>query len=386
MKQLLLLSLFLIGSLVMLASPFANLNIFSNTAMAQGYNGNSYSTYPTDDKKYECRTGPFEGFFVSSVEFCKHIKFDDKDRKDIRDNRTGTQGPQGPQGPIGPVGPQGPPGANGTQGLPGANGTQGPPGANGTQGLPGANGTDFPPCVACLLDALVKLDSGALLVNVTVNLTGSVLPPVGSPIGTEVNITLPLVIDVDVALLLQQQLAVDLGLDANATIFEICAAIDEQGLNVEAILTSLEGELDAIVTAEISQIIDQILEIISQIFFGGNPVPPTLVTSILDRIDIDSIVAQILANVEVSLGIFEHCLGLDTTPPVEICGNGIDDNLDGIIDNPEICTAAGGGGAGIAPLQLPTIQQMNPTVQQDSQILPSGDPMLQLQSTLSPIL
>ena len=27
--------------------------------------------YPTEDKKYECRTGPFEGFFVSSVEFCK---------------------------------------------------------------------------------------------------------------------------------------------------------------------------------------------------------------------------------------------------------------------------------------------------------------------------
>ena len=33
-------------------------------------------TYQTDDKKYECRTGPFEGFFVSSVEFCKHVKFD----------------------------------------------------------------------------------------------------------------------------------------------------------------------------------------------------------------------------------------------------------------------------------------------------------------------
>ena len=29
-----------------------------------------YSEYKTKDKKYECRTGPFEGFFVSSVEFC----------------------------------------------------------------------------------------------------------------------------------------------------------------------------------------------------------------------------------------------------------------------------------------------------------------------------
>ena len=45
------------------------------------------------NKKYEYRTGPFEGFFVSSVEFCKFNKFDDKDRKGIRYNRTGTQGP-----------------------------------------------------------------------------------------------------------------------------------------------------------------------------------------------------------------------------------------------------------------------------------------------------
>ena len=53
-------------------------------AMAQGYDNNCYgdngfySQHPTDDKKYECRTGPVEGFFVSSVEFCKHVKFDDK--------------------------------------------------------------------------------------------------------------------------------------------------------------------------------------------------------------------------------------------------------------------------------------------------------------------
>ena len=99
-------------------TPFLNNNSFSNTAMAQGYDdyySDSYSKYPTDDKKYECRTGPFEGFFVGSVEFCKHIKFDDKDdRKD--NNRTGTQGPPGPPGPQGI---QGPPGANGTQGPPG---------------------------------------------------------------------------------------------------------------------------------------------------------------------------------------------------------------------------------------------------------------------------
>ena len=50
------------------------------------YGDSSYSTYQTEDKKYECRTGPFEGFFVSSVEFCK-IKIDKDDRKV---NRTGT--------------------------------------------------------------------------------------------------------------------------------------------------------------------------------------------------------------------------------------------------------------------------------------------------------
>ena len=109
---------------------------------SQSYSGddNYYSTYPTDDKPYECRTGPFEGFFVSSVEFCKHVKFDDrKDHKD-RDNRTGTQGPPGPQGPQGIQGPPGPAGANSTvpgpQGLPGINGTNG---VNGTQGPPGPN-------------------------------------------------------------------------------------------------------------------------------------------------------------------------------------------------------------------------------------------------------
>ena len=114
----------LASSLVMLsAMTFLNNNNFSNTAMAQGYygydsNSNYYSQYPTDDKKYECRTGPFEGFFVSSVEFCKHVKFDDKKR----------DGKVGPQGPPGPPGANGTTGATGPQGLPGTPGLQGPPG------------------------------------------------------------------------------------------------------------------------------------------------------------------------------------------------------------------------------------------------------------------
>src|SRR5215211_319261 len=92
---------------------------YNNSYSDSSYSDSSYSTYPTDDKPYECRTGPFEGFFVSSVEFCKHVKFDN-DRKDHNrdnDNKTGTQGPPGPQGPKGDkgdTGPQGPPGTNGT--------------------------------------------------------------------------------------------------------------------------------------------------------------------------------------------------------------------------------------------------------------------------------
>jgi hypothetical protein len=146
---------FLMSSLVMLvAAPFANLNILSNAMVqeydADYYSDSSYSKYPTDDKKYECRTGPFEGFFVSSVEFCK-FKFDDKNKKDIRDNRTGTQGPPGPAGPQGiqgipgpggPGGPTGETGATGLTGPQGIQGIQGPIGPNGTQGPRGFNGTN----------------------------------------------------------------------------------------------------------------------------------------------------------------------------------------------------------------------------------------------------
>ena len=108
------------SSLVMLsAMPIFNNN---NAAMAQGYGAgygdSSYSTYPTDVNKYECRTGPLEGFFVSSVEFCKFTKFDkDDDRKDVRDNRTGTQGPPGPQGIQGLPGSTGATGATGPAGI-----------------------------------------------------------------------------------------------------------------------------------------------------------------------------------------------------------------------------------------------------------------------------
>jgi hypothetical protein len=172
----------------------------SNSALAQNYGydntdylydnnsysdsssyGDSYSSYPTDDKPYECRTGPFEGFFVSSVEFCKHIKFDDrKDHKDRdRDNRTGTQGPQGPQGIPGPQGPQGipgpqgPPGPNGTQGIPGPQGPAGPVNlfqCAADSNIPLANVTDPRLCDAAT--PAVQCPSGTTLAGVWVNQTG----------------------------------------------------------------------------------------------------------------------------------------------------------------------------------------------------------------------
>ena len=110
-------------------TPFLNNNSFlSNPAKAQEYEkyrDSSYSQYPTDDKKYECRTGPFEGFFVSSVEFCKHVKFDDNKRDHRDNNQTGTQGPPGAAGPQGIQGPPGPTGPAGPQGIQGIQGPQG---------------------------------------------------------------------------------------------------------------------------------------------------------------------------------------------------------------------------------------------------------------------
>ena len=284
---------------------------------SQGSYGD-YSEYKTKDKKYECRTGPFEGFFTSSVEFCFDKKFDDKkrDHKDNRDNKTGPQGPAGPQGP---------------------------PGINGTQGPPGANGTDFDPCVACLLDALVKLDSGAVLVNVTAEID------LGEQ---DVNITLPLVIDVDVALILQQQLALTLELDANATIFEICAAINATGgINTPLLIANLEAALTPIVEDQIASVVLTIVGAINDLV--GFPIIDWTPEEVIEAVDIQAIVDQILANVDVSLGILEACLDL---PPT----------TDGVV----------AGSTVSAPLQLPTIQQMNPTILQNS--LTSGESMLQV--------
>ena len=122
-----------------------------------------------------------------------------------------------------------------------------------------------------------------------------------------------MVIDVDVALLLQQQLGETLGLGENATIFEICAAIDAEGLVIPAVIDALELDLDPIVTAQISQIVNQIAIAINEI--TGIPINQALIDEILASIDIDAMVAQITANVQGSLGILGACLDLPPPPP-----------------------------------------------------------------------
>jgi hypothetical protein len=62
----------LLASSQVMLSVMPLLNNPNTVAMAQGYDiyrdNGYYSQYSTYDKKYECRTGPFEGFFVGSVE------------------------------------------------------------------------------------------------------------------------------------------------------------------------------------------------------------------------------------------------------------------------------------------------------------------------------
>jgi hypothetical protein len=64
--------------------------ISGNTVSAQNYeydnnySDNKYSKYQTQDKPYECQRGPFEGFYVSSVEFCKPNDDRHGDKDDFR--------------------------------------------------------------------------------------------------------------------------------------------------------------------------------------------------------------------------------------------------------------------------------------------------------------
>ena len=164
-------------------------------------------------------------------------------------------------------------------------------------------------------------------------------------------LSLPLVIDVDVALLLQQALANATGAGENATIFEICARINADGLDATAVITALTPLLDAAVDAQLALIIGSIINDIADIV--GEPLTPGQIAALIGAINEELIVADIIANVNVSLAILEACLGIDI----------------GIQSIPAPTPSA---------FQLPTVQQLNPTIQQNSQVLPSGDSILQL--------
>ena len=61
--------------------PSYNNNYDKSSYFMDSY-GDRYNDHQDKINKYECRTGPFEGFFVSSVEFCiAKNKFNDDDNK-----------------------------------------------------------------------------------------------------------------------------------------------------------------------------------------------------------------------------------------------------------------------------------------------------------------
>ena len=121
-----------------------------------------------------------------------------------------------------------------------------------------------------------------------------------------------MVIDVDVGLLLQQQLANATGLNPGATIFEICAVLDEQGLDIPVVRDGLEVTLVPIVEEQISKLVLTIVAAINDLLGTSIVLTPE---EVIDAIDIDDIVAQITANIQVSLEILETCLGQEPPPP-----------------------------------------------------------------------
>ena len=86
-----------------------------------------------------------------------------------------------------------------------------------------------------------------------------------------------------------------------------------------------------IVTAQISQLVNQIAIAVSDI--TGEPIDQALIDEILAGIDIDAIVDQITAKVQVSLGILEACLELIPPPPPPIEGATLSINKEWFVCN-----------------------------------------------------
>jgi hypothetical protein len=134
-----------------------------NQKKYDSYNDDLYSKKPTNDNKFVCKTGQFEGFYVSSKVYCNLVIAEGPpgptgpaagaDGEDGPpgptgpagiDGDDGAPGPQGPQGPQGPPGPTGPAGIDGDDGAPGPQGPQGPPGPTGPAGIDGDDGAPGP--------------------------------------------------------------------------------------------------------------------------------------------------------------------------------------------------------------------------------------------------
>ena len=162
-------------------------------------------------------------------------------------------------------------------------------------------------------------------------------------------------IDVDVALILQQQLALSLGLDENATIFEICAEINATGgINTPLLIANLEAALTPIVEQQISTIVLTIVAAINDLI--GIPIIDLTPEEIIEAVNIQAIVDQIIGNIEVSLGILSDCLNLPPTNGVAVAQA-----------TQSTPTSTLNLQLPIAQQMQPTIQQMNPTIQQNSQ-------------------
>ena len=120
------------------------------------------------------------------------------------------------------------------------------------------------------------------------------------------------------------------------------------------LIANLEAALTPIVEDQIATLVLTIVAAINDLI--GIPIIDLTPEEVIDAVDIQAIVDQIIGNIEVSIGILSDCLDL---PPT----NGV---------------AAQSTPTSALNLQLPMAQQMNPTIQQNSQVLPFGDSILQL--------
>jgi hypothetical protein len=316
----------------------SDINGYSNSYSSdiENYYNDKYSEFKTKDHKYECRTGPFEGFFVSSVEFC-NIKIpgsqegsssstDPQGIQGLKGDKgdPGQQGIQGLKGDKGDPGQQGIQGLKGDKGDPGQQGIQGlkgdkgDPGQQGIQGLKGdkgdpgprgadgkdgsINGSNFSSCIACLLFGLFNLNSGVIQVQLEANFSNiddGFLPDVVQPI----------TINIDTHQLIQNELITELNItDDNPSIFDICVvlseALDNGELDIDTILANIDGQLGLLVEQELRGYMVGLFGL-----FGFDiELDDPLITDIIGVTNVNEIIAEISSNLRGALGDIVDCI------------------------------------------------------------------------------